>query len=212
MMKRLREGAPVSVRVFLGGNELLGLRDSSYADPLIAICQAIGLDFTYRPDLECLFIASPIIGALVALQVEEKEGVLRNRLTRLLRGAGAQVVSAAGLIGRRYGDVALSIIVDTRSEAAVVRYPAGAAASRVLAANLTSALDLASLKVTPPRPELRNLGRGVPSARVVVAREALAEAPEVYAQSLFLGISRFLWWRMLADCQLRSLTRPLRNN
>ncbi|MDI6871277.1 MAG: hypothetical protein QME79_07965 [Bacillota bacterium] len=47
----------MSMRVFLGGAELMGLWGPSYADPLLAVCQATGLDFTCRPDLECLFIA-----------------------------------------------------------------------------------------------------------------------------------------------------------
>ncbi|MGE5552921.1 MAG: hypothetical protein ACM3XZ_03230 [Betaproteobacteria bacterium] len=198
----------MGVRVFLGGSELMGLRDSSYADPLFAVCQAAGLDYIYRPDIECLFIASPMAGALVALTVEEStDGCLRNRLIRLFRGAGAQVVSEVGLIGRRYGDVALRIVVATGwSPAARVCYPVGSRASRVLACSLSSALDQAGLEVTAPRAELAGFGRRVPLARVTVAPKALAKEPDLYAQALFLGVTRFLWWRALTKCQLRAIT------
>lgn len=203
----------MSVRVFLGGAELMGLRDPSYADPLIAVCQATGLDFTYRPDLECLFIASPLAGTLVALRVEEeRSGELGLRLTRLLRGAGAQVVSEVGLIGRRYGDVALRIIVAAGEKTAEIRYPAGCAASRVLACNLAGALEQAGLGVGAPRAELTGWGHRVPLARVTVAREAVDAATDLHAQSLFLGITRFLWWRTLARCRFEATPPPRKGN
>lgn len=199
----------MSVRVFLGGTELMGLRDSSYADPLIAVCQATGLDFTYRPDLECLFIASPMAGTLVALTVEEAPGGgLQGRLTRLLRGAGAQVVSRVGAIGRRYGDVALRVSVKSGRKATAVRYPVGSSLSRVLACNLVGALDQAGLGVVAPRAELADLGRRVPVARVELGQDVLAESADLCAQSLFLGITRFLRWQTLTTCQLRALAAP----
>ncbi|MDI6871740.1 MAG: hypothetical protein QME79_10380 [Bacillota bacterium] len=194
----------MSVRVFLGGSELLGLRHPSYADPLIAVCQAAGLDFTYRPDLECLFIASPVAGALVALKVEEpSSGTLRRRLTALLRGAGAQVVSEVGLIGRRYGDVALRLVVEEGRRVTEIRYPLGSALSRILACGVARALDQAGLPVEAPRGEFAGFGRRVPLARVRVAEAAPPVAADLYAQGLFLGITRFLWWRSLARCRER---------
>lgn len=193
----------MSVRVFLGGTELVGLRDPSYADPLIAVCQAAGLDFTYCPDLDCLFIASPLTGALVALRVEDTDGGLQAKLTRLLRGAGAQVVSEVGAIGRRYGDVSLRVDVRMGGKSAEVKYPAGSATSRVLACNLTCALDQTGLGVLIPRPGLAGFGSRVPLACVTLAAETLRTAPEGCALGLFLGVTRFLWWRALAQCHLR---------
>ncbi|MGE5623792.1 MAG: hypothetical protein ACM3UP_02080 [Methanocella sp.] len=198
----------MSVRVFLGGTELVGLRDPSYADPLIAVCQAAGLDFTYCSDLECLFIASPLTGALVALRIEEPDGDLQSRLTRLLRGAGAQVVSEVGAIGRRYGDVALRVLVTTGGKTAAVTYPAGSAPSRVLACNLSRALDHVGLGVLAPRPGLTGFGSRVPLARVEIGGDTLQGVSESCALGLFLGVTRFLWWRVLAQCHLKP-TNPV---
>ncbi|MGE5508373.1 MAG: hypothetical protein ACM3RP_07840, partial [Chitinophagales bacterium] len=188
------------LRVFLGASELLGLRDSSYADPLIAVCQASGLEFSYRPDLECLFISSPAAGSLVALRVDEPlSGGLRKRLAELLRGAGAQVLSEVGLVGRRYGDVALEVSVGRNCQASSVRFPWGNREARALACSLAGALDRAGIAVGRPQADLSGLLRRVPVARVSLC--ASDDSTEVQAQSLFLGLTRFLWWRSLFRCQ-----------
>lgn len=203
IMKPEGEGAAVRLRVFLGASELLGLRDSSYADPLIAVCQASGLDFSYRPDLECLFISSPAAGALVALRVDEPlHGELRKRLAELLRGAGAQVLSEVGLVGRRYGDLSLEVTVKRGGAASAVRYPWGNQEARALACSLAGALDQAGVVVGRPRSELTALWRRVPTARVHLGSGAAEVPPERQAQSLFLGLTRFLWWRSLYRCQM----------
>lgn len=192
----------MGVRVFLGGSELLDLLHPGGADPLLAVCQATGLDYTYRPDLECLFIASPAAGALVALGVEEpSSGGLRFRLAQLLRGAGAQVVSGIGLIGRKYGDLSLHLAVEAGRDAAEVRYPANRPGARLLACRLAEALDQAGLPVRAPLGEWSlEFGRRVPTARVRLPGEAAGSAAEAYAQSLLFGVTRFLWWRSLARC------------
>jgi hypothetical protein len=190
----------VGVRVFLGGSELVGLRDPSYADPLIAVCQAAGLDFTFRPDLDCFFIASPAAGVLVALGVEEpSSGSLGRRLSGLLRGAGAQVMSEVGLIGRKYGDLALHLAVERGRRPVELCYFAGRPASRLLIRCLAGALDQAGLAVGPPVRGLElGLGRRVPGARVRLPEEASGVAVETYAQAILFGLTRFLWWRSLA--------------
>lgn len=188
------------MRVFLGANELLGLRHPSYADPLIAVCEAVGIDFSFRPDLECLFISSPAAGALVALRVDEPSPAeLGPALKRLLRGAGAQVVSEVGLIGRRYGDVALRLTLSEGQEVTEVRYPWGSPASRVLAGQVAGALEQAGVAVSVPRAEFAGFGHRVPRAAVRVTGGALRQGCEPCVQGLFLGVIRFLWWRSLAS-------------
>lgn len=191
----------MSVRVFLGGNELMSLRHPSYADPLIAVCEAAGLDFTYRPELDCLFISSPAAGALIALSVDEPpSGDLGHRLARLLRGAGAQVVSEVGLIGRRYGDLALRLVVEQGRGTTEIRYPWASPSSRILACRIAGALEQAGVAAAAPQPELTGFGRKVPLARVRVPAEGLAGEGDAWAQGLFLGVTRFLWWRSLSGC------------